>query len=293
MPTLHDELLRTLSADGTLSVRVLSASNLVREAAYRHATSPAATVALGRVLMGGLLLASESSPLLRVQLQFRGRGPIGSVMVTADGEGRVRGYATHPDVATPLEGPHLGVAAALGLGELRVERMHPAWKQPYSGIVPIVQGEIAQDLTLYLLESEQKPSALALGIYLGPGGEVEAAGGYLVQALPDIEIPDVRVIEERIHANSNPSEQLHAGTSTRELLEQLLAETGHGPVDVIEPRFECTCDAERVARSAQLLGEKELREIIASGETLEVRCSWCAENYHIDPDQLQRDLDRA
>lgn len=293
MPTLHDELIRTLAADGTLSVRVLAASNLVREAAYRHQTSPAATVALGRALMGGVLLASESSPGLRVQLQFRGRGPLGPVTVTADGSGLVRGYAAHPDAPTPLEGPHLGVAAALGLGELRVERMHPAWKRPYSGIVPMVNGEIAQDLALYLLESEQKPSALALGIYLGPGGKVEAAGGYLVQALPDVDTPEVRALEERIHANSNPSEQLRAGTSTRELLEQLLGETGHGPVDLLEPRFHCSCDAQRVLRAAQLLGRDEIHEIIASGEDLDVRCSWCSEVYRLGSGELERSLEDA
>lgn len=286
MTTLSDELIRTTARDATLAVRVVVASNLVREAVHRHQSGPTAAVALGRALLGGLLLASESSPLLRVQIQFRGNGPLGSVTVTADGNGRVRGYATHPSTPTPLEGPHLGTASALGQGELRVERMHPAWKRPYSGIVPMVTGEIAQDLALYLLESEQKPSAIALGVYLGPGGQVEAAGGYLVQALPGAAPETIPVLEERIRANSNPSEQIRAGTSAREILEKILGDVGHDRIDELAPRFSCDCDTGRVLRAASLLGEEEIREIIATGEELEVRCSWCAEVYRLPSDEL-------
>lgn len=288
MPTLQDELVRTLSADGNLSVRVLVATNLVREAAHRHQTKPPATVALGRALMGALLLASESSDAMRVQLAFRGRGPLGSIIASAEGRERVRGYVTHPEADVPLKGTHLGVAEAIGLGELAVERIHPSWKRPYSGIVPLVTGEIAQDLTHYLLESEQKPSAVATGIYLGPDAAVEAAGGYLIQALPGADEESLAQVEERISANSNPSEQLHAGASAPELLEQLLGPGEHGPIDRCEPRFACHCDAERVTRAATLLGKDEIRHIVIRNETLEVRCSWCGEVYMLSADELGR-----
>lgn len=288
MDHLHDELLRTLSADGSLSVRVLVATNLVREAAHRHQTQPTATVALGRALMGALLLASESSDAMRVQLAFRGQGALGSVIASAEGRERVRGYVTHPDADVPLEGPHLGVADAIGLGELAVERIHPSWKRPYSGIVPLVTGEIAQDLTHYLFESEQKPSAVATGIYLGRDGSVEAAGGYLIQALPGAAEESLAQVEERIVANSNPSEQLRAGVSATDLLEQLLGEGEYGKIDRCEPCFVCQCDSERVTRAATLLGKDEIREIIARDETLEVRCNWCNEVYMLTADELGR-----
>ncbi len=288
MPTLHDELVRTVSADGSLSVRVLVATNLVREAAHRHQTQPAATVALGRALMGALLLASESSDAMRVQLAFRGQGALGSIVASAEGRERVRGYVTHPEADVPLEGEHLGVARALGLGELAVERIHPSWKRPYSGIVPLVTGEIAQDLTHYLYESEQKPSAVAAGIYLGPDARVEAAGGYLIQALPGADEETLAQVEDRISANSNPSEQLRAGASASNLLEQLLGPDEHGPTDRCEPQFACRCDSERVVRAATLLGKDEIREIVANNETLEVRCSWCGEVYQLTADELGR-----
>jgi len=288
MPTLLDELVRTLSADGNLSVRVLVATNLVREAAHRHQTKPAATVALGRALMGALLLASESSDAMRVQLAFRGQGPLGSIITSAEGRERVRGYVTHPGADVPLKGAHLGVAEAIGLGELAVERIHPSWKRPYSGIVPLVTGEIAQDLTHYLFESEQKPSAVAAGIYLGPDAGVEAAGGYLIQALPGADEESLARIEERISIHSNPSEQVRAGASATELLEQLLGPGEHGTIDRFEPRFACQCDAERVTRAATLLGEEEIREIVSRNETLEVRCTWCGEVYMLSADELGR-----
>ena len=233
-----DELVRTISADGGVSVRVLAATRLVQEAARRHETSPTATVALGRALMGTLLLASEAQDGERVQVRIRGDGPIGTILVTASSEGDVRSYAVHPDVALAPIGDRFDVAGAVGEGTLAVERNHPSWKQPYSGIVPLVSGEIARDFAHYLLESEQKRSAVALGVQLGSDGEVAAAGGYLVQALPEA-------------------------------------------LDAVE---------RRVLAVLTLLGPDELREIVERGETVEVRCAFCAEVRHIAPAQVAQQI---
>lgn len=286
MSTLRDELMRTHSADGSVSVRVLSATNLVREAVRRHGTSPTASVALGRALMGGLLLATETKDGERVQLQVRGDGPLGTITVTADAEGAVRGFLQHPTANPPLHGENLGLSEAIGLGALSVERNHPSWKQPYSGIVPIVTGEIAQDLAHYLLESEQKPSAVALGVYLGPTGEIEAAGGYLIQSLPGADDATIDVLERRVDATAHPSELLRSGASALEILERLLTGLGRGKVSSVEPRFVCPCSVERVRRALVLLGRDEIRDIVARQETLEVRCAFCAEVYRISADEV-------
>jgi molecular chaperone Hsp33 len=283
---LHDELVRTLSTDGSVSVRVLSATNLVREAARRHATSPAATVALGRAMMGALLLATEGQHGERIQLQLRGDGPLGTITVTADSGGAVRGYAQHPHADVPLRGEHLGVADAIGLGALAVERNRPAWKRPYSGIVPLVEGEIAQDLARYLLESEQKPSAVALGVYLGTRGEVEAAGGYLVQSLPGAGDEALAELEQRVAQTANPSERLHGGASAAAILERLLPGQTAVEADRLEPRFHCPCSIERVRRAAELLGRDEIRDVVAQGEDLEMRCAFCADIYHLSANEV-------
>ena len=283
---LQDELVRTLSGDGSVSVRVVSATNLVREAVRRHQTSPTASVALGRALMGTLLLATEAQDRERVQLQVRGDGPLGAIVVTADAGGDVRGYVQHPSANPPLRGEHLGVSEGIGLGSLSVERNHPSWKRPYNGIVPIVDGEIAQDLARYLLESEQKPSALALGIYLRQDGEIAAAGGYLVQGLPGADESALEELEARVTDTPNPSELLHTGASADAILEALLASVGGAEIGRVEPRFHCPCGPERVRRAARLLGRDELREIARGDEGLEVRCAFCAEVYRLSSDEV-------
>jgi molecular chaperone Hsp33 len=283
---LHDELVRTLSTDGAVSVRALAATNLVREAAARHNTSPTASVALGRALMGALLLATGTQDGERVQLRLLGDGPLGSILVDANSNGAVRGYVQHPSANPPLEGDSLGVAAAIGLGSMSVERNHPSWKRPYSGIVPLVSGEIAQDLALYLLESEQKPSAVALGVYLSPEGEVQAAGGYLIQSLPGAPEEALAHFEEQVANNRNPSVLLRDGASAGALLDRLLEGPGRGEIDRVEPGFRCPCGPERVMRAALLLGRDELREVVESGEELEVRCAFCAEVYRLSPNEI-------
>jgi molecular chaperone Hsp33 len=292
MRALRDELIRTTAADGQASVRVLTSTNLVRDAVGRHNTSPVASVALGRALGGGLLLATEAQSGERVQIQLRGDGPLGNIIVTADSEGMVRGYVQHPAVDLPLEGEQLSLARAIGFGTLAVERMHPSWSQPYSGIVPIVSGEIAEDLGRYLFESEQKPSAIALGIFLGPGSgdtggvEVEAAAGYLVQALPGADDGTLGEFERRVAETAHPSELVRAGASAAEVLAQFVGDLGHGEIERVEPCFRCGCSEEKVVQAASLLGREEVREMAASGEALEVRCAFCAEVYRLSADAV-------
>jgi len=172
-----DELVRTLSREGGISVRALVATELVADAARRHATAPTATAALGRTLMGAILLATGAKDDETLQIQVRGSGELGTVMAIADAGGRVRGYAANPTTHLPPRAGKLDVGGAVGPGVLAVVRYHPSWREPYSGIVPLVSGEIAEDLAHYLLESEQTPSALALGVYVGVDGTPEAAWG--------------------------------------------------------------------------------------------------------------------
>lgn len=283
-----DALVRTISADGGLSVRVLAATRLVQEAARRHGTSPTATVALGRALMGTLLLASEAQDGERVQVRIRGDGPLGAILVTASSDGDVRGYVARPDVVLPPVGDRFDVAGAVGAGTLAVERNHPSWKQPYSGIVPLVSGEIARDFAHYLLESEQKRSAVALGVQLGPECEVAAAGGYLVQALPGASAEALAVIERRVQALLQPSALLREGASAEGLLDRLVGGLGAAPVARLEPRFHCPCDERRVLAALTLLGPDELRDIVTRRETVEVRCAFCAEVRRIAPAAVAR-----
>lgn len=280
------ELVRTVSADGGLSVRAIVATGLVAEAARRHATAPTASAALGRALMGGVLLAAGAKEDETLQLQFRGDGPLGQMTVIADHLGRARGYVSDPSAHPPSRSGKLDVGAAVGKGILAVVRYHPSWREPYTGIVPIVSGEVAEDLTHYLAESEQTPSALAVGVHVASDLSIEAAGGYLVQALPDA-APDVLAqLERTVRALPPPTELVRAGLTADAIVDRLLDGIGARGLQRSRPEFHCACDAERIRRAVTLLGRAEMREIAARRERLEVRCEFCATGYVLEPDEV-------
>jgi molecular chaperone Hsp33 len=282
-----DQLLRTLSEDGSVSVRALVGSALVREAARRHETSPVATAALGRTLLGAVLLASQGKDAETVELRFRARGPLGHVLAIADDAGRVRGYAANPRLDLPLRGGRLDVASAIGLGELAVARFRPGWREPYTGIVPIVSGEIAEDIALYLTESEQTPSTVALGIYHEEDGAPAAAAGYLVQALPGADDETLKRIESNASHMPALSRLAHAGAGAADLLGLLLAGVGGRDLDAVAPLFFCGCNEDRVLRAVSLLGRRDLEAAMSKGEQLEVRCVFCADRYAVDPERAR------
>ena len=289
----RDQLLRTLSEDGSVSVRALVGTKIVREAARRHETSPVATAALGRTLLGAVLLASRGKDEEAVEVRFRARGPLGQLVAVADEAGRVRGYAANPQLDLPLRGGRLDVSRAVGLGELAVVRFRPGWREPYTGIVPIVSGEIAEDLALYLTESEQKPSTVALGIYHEEDGAPAAAGGFLVQALPGADDEVLKQIEANAQRIPALSRLLREGASAADVVELLLARVGRRDLEATSPRFFCGCNEERVLRAVSLLGRRDLDDASARGEQLEVRCAFCADRYAVDPERARALLQDA
>jgi molecular chaperone Hsp33 len=292
-PLAPDQLLRTLSEDGSVSVRALVGSALVREAARRHETSPVATAALGRTLLGALLLASQGKDAETVELRFRARGPLGHVVAIADDAGRVRGYAANPQLDLPLRAGRLDVARAVGLGELAVARFRPGWREPYTGIVPIVSGEIAEDIALYLTESEQTPSTVALGVYHEQDGAPAAAAGFLVQALPGANDETLERIESNAVRMPALSRLVHEGASAADLVDSLLAGIGRRDVEAAVPLFFCGCNEERVLHAVALLGRRDLEAAMSKREQLEVRCVFCAEQYAVDPERARALLQDA
>jgi molecular chaperone Hsp33 len=280
--TAPDELIRTLSLDGKLSVRVLVATSLVGEAARRHGTEPTATAALGRGLMAALLLGAGAKDEETTQLQLRGDGPLGSLTAIADGLGRVRGYVQRPQTSLPSREGKLDVGAAVGKGVLCVVRYHPSWREPYSGIVPLVSGEVAEDVAYYLWESEQVPSALALGVHVSADGGVSAAGGYLVQALPETPPSALEQLSETVRALPAVSALLRSGVDASGLIERLLGGLGSRASTRSAPLFHCACSRQRVERAVALLGRGEAESALEEQGQLEVTCEFCAERYLLD-----------
>ena len=281
--------MRAVSTAGGVRAVALVGTALVREAARRHATSPTATTALGRALMGGVLLAVVSPEEETLQLQFRGDGPLGPLTVIADASGGVRGFAARPQAAVPARAGRVDVGSAVGRGKLSVVRSHPSWRQPYTGIVELTSGEIADELARYLAFSEQRRSAVALGLLLDREGHCEAAGGWLVEALPGAAEEEIAQLEANTHALAHPSEAIRGGAGADALLERLLAGLGARGLARANPRFVCGCSRERAIHAAGLLGREEALELAMEASGLEVRCEFCAERYVLRAEDLASD----
>lgn len=282
----RDELVRTISEAGGIAVRAMVGTELVAEASARHHTSPAASAALGRTLMGAVLLATSTKSGETVQLQLRGDGPLGSITAISDGEGRVRGYASNPGAVVPPDDGRLDVGAAVGRGVLAVVRYGPRSREPYRGIVPLVAGTVAQDIAHYLAESEQIPSAVALGVFLTGDGGIDAAGGFFVQALPNAREDEVEQVEANVRGFPGPGELVREGVGADGIVDRLLTGLGSRERRRSRPAFHCACGRERVLRAVSLLGEEEIRSSAEGGENLEIRCEFCGERYDVTPDDL-------
>lgn len=286
-----DLLVRAISARGGIAVWAMVGTELVSEAAQRHATAPTASAALGRALMGAVLMAAGAKHGGTVQLQFRGSGPLGTMVAIADADGRVRGYVSNSAAHPPPRHGQLDVGSAVGRGVLAVVRQRPGGS-PYSGIVPIATGTVAQDLAHYLAKSEQTQCAVALGVFLGDEG-IEAAGGFFVHALPGASDEEIDQAEANVRGFPGPGEMVRSGLGAAEIAQRLLADLGGGELERSHPSFHCPCGRERAIRTLVLLGEEELREAAGRDEQLEVRCEFCGECYRVDAgviaDRLRED----
>ena len=281
-----DGLVRAASSDGAFAARALVATELVGEAASRHETAPTATAALGRSLMGALLLAAGAADGETVQVHFQTDGPVRTLLAIADGGGRVRGLIGDAEAHLPPRNGKLDVAGIVGTGTLAVVRQHPSWREPYSGHVPIVSGEVAEDLAHYLLESEQQPAVVALGVFVSSDGAVEAAGGYLVHALPGAPEESVAMLESNVQRLPTPSELVRSGLDPDAIVDRLLHGIGVSERHEIRPVFHCPCDRARILRAVVALGRPEMRQIVERGEEVRVRCEFCCDRYVISADDV-------
>jgi molecular chaperone Hsp33 len=293
-----DELVRTISESGSISVKAIIASELLSQALSLRSYAPTAGNALGRAMMGALLIAvgsaaddADDANVESVQLQFRGDGPLGSLTAIADSRARVRGTVQRPETEHRNADGSPDIAGALGLGPLNVVRHRPRWKSPYTGTVPLVSGEIAGDLTLYLTESEQTPSAMGLGVAFGPQMTDVAACGFLVQALPDATDEDLSQVEDNVAAMPRLAGLLDGPIDANAIIDRLLFGLDSRDRHLMNPRFVCPCSRDRARRTLSLLEESELAELIAGNQTQEIRCDFCGRAYQIEATEIRQILD--
>lgn len=296
-----------MDQSGSFRVYLAVSTDLVEEARKIHNTTPLATAGLGRVLTGagimGLLLKNPGDKLT---LLFKGDGPAKQILATATQEGDVKGYIANPDVDLPLtEAGKLDVGGSLGIGELTVIK-DLGLKEPYVGTIALVSGEIAEDLTAYYFISEQQNSAISLGVKIDTDCSVLAAGGMMIQMLPDAKEEAVDALEAML-ADLPPITTLVENAMTacggrdasqEEMLQHMLEEIFGGmprdyQVKMLEfrdLRWHCDCSEERLEKILMTIGEKDLTEIIEEDGEAEMVCQFCCKKYYFDKAHLQRIL---
>lgn len=292
---MADQLIRATAAEGGIRAVGVITNRLCEEARQRHKLSYVATAALGRAMSAGLLLASSMKRSeSRVNIRIRGNGPMGGLMADAGTDGTVRGYVDHPDVELPPNAKgKLDVGGAIGNdGYVYVVR-DIGYGFPYSSTVELVSGEIGDDITHYLVTSEQTPSALFLGVFVDANG-VQAAGGILIQVLPkaanDPEL--VSLLESRLSTLQGFTPLLQAGKTLPLIFDELLGDMG---LEIFPEtqlvRFHCGCSFDRVMGALKLLGEAELQDMIEKDNGAEATCHFCGEVYKANIDQLEQLID--
>jgi molecular chaperone Hsp33 len=279
-------LLRASAAGETIRAMAAVTTGVVEEARRRHGTYPTATAALGRTLTAGLLLGATMKDEEGLSIELVGDGPLRRVMVTTNGGGRVRGYVSRPTTHLPSKNGKLDVAGAIGDGLLCVMRTQPWNKEPYRSVLKLVSGEIAEDITHYLLTSEQMPSATALGVFVNADGTVGAAGGFLVQVLNGAATEMVELVERNVARLPHVTSLIRRGDGPHEILGAVLAGLDIRAIADEPVRFACPCTRERVLGALMLLGREEIDDMIHKEGRAEVRCEFCAEQYLVERDEL-------
>ncbi|MEF2836687.1 MAG: Hsp33 family molecular chaperone HslO [Oscillospiraceae bacterium] len=292
---MKDYLVRGMTMDGFVKAVAIRSTELVRRGAQIQGTTPNATAAFGRCLtvasmMGNMQKVENGS----MTLQVRGGGPIGTITVVSDPEGNVRGCVTEPKVPLAEKYPgKLDVGATVGTdGTLTVIR-DLQMKEPYIGSTPLVSGEIGDDVTAYFAQSEQTPTACALGVLVDRDMSVKVAGGYLVQLLPGAPDDVIDKLEEGIRRAGAVTPMLEAGMTPEDILGQVCGDLG---VLFFEPQaveYKCYCTRERVEGALISLGKEELVEIAADGKTFPVECQFCDTVYEFTPDDIKKLIKNA
>ncbi|HHY25598.1 MAG TPA: Hsp33 family molecular chaperone HslO [Desulfitobacterium dehalogenans] len=281
-----DELWLGTLGNGEVRWVAVGMTNTVEEAANRHHTTPVATAALGRLMGASLLLASSMKAEEAITLRLLGDGPLGGVVAVGNPQGEARGYVQEPQVELPLNSKgKLNVSGAVGAGEFVVSHSL-ANGESYTGMVPLVSGEIADDLVHYLLNSEQVRSAALLGVMVGKDSHVAGAAGMLFQLLPDASEESVQALEAQLAQIQGISQIAADSTTMEELVRELMGDLDYRVLEKRPVQYKCTCSKERVSETLISIGKEGFEELLEDKQA-ELVCHFCNEHYHFDEGELR------
>jgi molecular chaperone Hsp33 len=284
-----DKLLRATTKNGEIRAFAANTKELVNVARNYHQTTPVASAALGRLLTAGVMMGSMlKGEQELLTLNIKGDGPMGGVLVTANGAGQVKGYVNNPLVDLPLKvNGKLDVSGAIGAGNLTVIK-DLGMKEPYVGQVELVSGEIAEDITYYYASSEQTPSVVALGVLVDIDYSIRQSGGFIIQLLPQAKEETIEQLEKNIQELPSVTQMYESGLDEEGILKKVLEGFEVLVHDISTPKYYCNCSRERVEKALITIGKDELDSMIQDGQPIEMNCHFCDKKYIFEMEDLKK-----
>ena len=289
---MADSLLKVLAFNDEVKAVAMVATDAIAQAQRRHDTWSSATAALGRTIIGTQLLASSLKGDERITVQVNGDGPGGKIMADANGRGEMRGYITNPHLSLELNDTGtLDVRGVVGTNGTITVLKDLNMREPFSGQVPIVDGELGMDFTYYLAVSEQINGAVGVSVLVNPDETVRAAGGFMIQLLPGASEATISEIERRINEIPMVSKLIDQQEQPRDILNRLLGEENIRVLEEMPVKFHCGCTRERFSAGLMSIGVDDLQHLIDEDHGAEVVCHFCGEKYYFDEAELQGLID--
>lgn len=290
---MEDYIIRMSAGSGSVRAFFAYTKETVNEAQRLHGLSPVATAALGRLLTGaaimGAMLKNDQDILT---ITAKGDGPLRGVVVTADNKVNVKGYVYEPIVDIPLKpSGKLDVGGAIGQGMLTVIK-DMGLKEPMSGQVPLVSGEMADDLTYYFAKSEQIPSSVALGVLVDTDYSCKEAGGFIIQLMPDTPEEVIEAIEKKLPYLEPVTTLLDKGNSPEDIMEMILGDLDIIFYEKMPVNFKCDCDRERVEKALISVGKEELKDMLENDKKANLKCHFCNMEYDFTEDDLKELIEK-
>lgn len=289
---MNDYQIRLTAANGEIRAFIASTRDMVNTAASLHQTSPVMSAALGRLLtatvMMGTMLKDDKD---MITAGIRADGPAGGLLATADRHGHVKGYVGNPTADVPKRPDgKLNVGGVIGKGRLTVSKDMGS-REPYNSTVALRSGEIAEDFTYYFAQSEQIPSAVALGVLVDVDYSIRQAGGLIVQLMPGASEATIAYLEEKLQDLGALTDRFDAGQTPEALVEDLFGEIGYQLLEQTPLSWQCNCSRDKTEKALIAIGRKELSTLLAQDGKADLECHFCTASYHFSADDLQALID--
>lgn len=285
---MTDKLIKALAIDNEIRVYVLNATNMVSEAQMRHDSWNTATAALGRAMVGTTLLGATLKGSDKLTVRIEGNGPIGHIVVDSNAQGETKGYIHNPKVSLELNGSgKLDVRGAVGTEGMLTVSKDLGMKEPFVGQVPLVSGELGEDFTYYMANSEQVPSAIGVSVLVNSDESVKAAGGFMIQVLPGATDETIDRVEETIAQLPLVSSLLESGETPEQILNLIVGEANSNILEEMPVSFTCDCSKDRFGDAIVTLGADEIQEMIDEDHGAEAVCHFCRTQYEFSEEELE------